>query len=399
MTVAIPPQGGVVQLLPVLAILAVLLPPVAAAAGPGAAPLAPGALVAAGDQRRFSLRAREVSPESLLLNLHAQTGLAIVAPPDAPVTVEFADLPARAGAARIGAALGGLVPLRASWDDPRPGARHPRAETYYLVRPGSRRRQLLDAYALEQSGVAHERLFELLTAEGGALLPDALAQAHDAARGERERVLTIKLIGSLGIPEATDPLVAILRDGPGSTDRQAAAIALGWAGRPEAIPALRAALAGPDVDVALSAAWALLRLGDRSGVPVALSHARGRHALPALEAIAAAGDPAHIPLLEAGLAESRGLARLRTRTTIADLGMARLDEAGKILAAERLLADPDFEIRRHGAGVLARLGTPAAREKLERIAADPSRAGATEAAEAAARLRRSRQPPPEVTFE
>jgi HEAT repeat protein len=142
-----------------------------------------------------------------------------------------------------------------------------------------------------------------------------------------------------------------------------------------------------------------VRLGDPAGVPLALSHLRGRHALSALDVIAATGDPAHVPALETALAEARGLARVRTRATLADLSMARLDEPGKIAAAEKLLADPDFEMRRHGAATLARLGTPAARDALERIASDRSQAGAGEAAEAAVRLRRSLEPPPEVTFE
>ncbi|HWR98601.1 MAG TPA: HEAT repeat domain-containing protein [Candidatus Methanoperedens sp.] len=381
-------------------LLASLLLSAAMCVSAEAPPLAAGALIASGrGTGRFSLRAREVSPESLQLNLNAQTGLTVVAPGDAPVSVEFADLPAREAAAAIGAAIGGLVPLRASWTDSAPDARVPSVERYFLVRRGTRRQMLVDAYGLEQGGDAHRRLFDLLTGEGAAALPDVLAHARDATRSERERVLTIKLLGSLGAPAAVVPLADILRAGPGSMARQAAAIALGWTGLPAAVPVLRAALTERETDVALSAAWALVHLGDRAGVALALAQLRGQQALAALEVIAATGDPVHAPALEAALPELRGLARLRARTTLADLELARLDDGGKIAAGERLLADPLFEIRRHGAKTLEHLGTPAAQAALERVAADQSRTGAGEAAEAVARLRRTRLPQPEVVFE
>jgi len=367
---------------------------------PAAEPsLAPGALVAGGDAGRFSLRARGVSAETLRSDIHAQTGLTIIAPGDSRISVEFADLPAREGAARIGAALGGLVPLRASWSETSPGAQAARIDTYYLVRPGTRRQQLLDAYGLEQGGAAHQHLFVLLRGEGASIVPDTSAHARDATRGEGERVLTIKLLGSLGVAEASPPLTEILREGPGAMARQAAAIALGLAGRPEPLAELRAALADRDPDVALSAAWALTRLGDSSGVPLALSHLRGSHALRALDVIAETQNAAHIPALEAALGSLRGLARVRARTTSADLSMARLDESGKIAECERLLADPDFEMRRHGAKTLAALSTAAAEGAIARVAADATHAGRGEAGEAAARLRRSRTPPPIVTIE
>ena len=229
-----------------------------APAGAAAPPLAPGALVATGNQDRFSLRAREVPPEQLQLDVQAQTcGSTIVAPLGKPVIVDFADLPAREGAARIGASLGGLVPLRSSWANPAPSARFARVETYYLVRPGSRRRQLLDAFALEQGGVGHQRLFESLKGEGAAVVPDAAAQARDATRAERERIVTIGLLGAIGGEEATAALTAILGAGPGTYVRRAAASALGAAGQAGAVPTLRAALADPDAGVALSAAGAL----------------------------------------------------------------------------------------------------------------------------------------------
>ena len=382
------------QCTPGAAVLSTVAP-----AGAAAPPLAPGALVATGNQDRFSLRAREVPPEQLQLDVQAQTGLTIVAPLGKPVIVDFADLPTREGAARIGASLGGLVPLRSSWANPAPSARFARVETYYLVRPGSRRRQLLDAFALEQGGVGHQRLFELLKGEGAAVVPDAAAQARDATRAERERIVTIGLLGAIGGAEATAGLTAILGAGPGTYVRRAAASALGAAGQAGAAPTLRATLADPDAGVALSAAWALVRLGDPSGVPLALLQLQGPEALAALNVIAATADPVHIPALEASLAGAVGLARLRIRTTVVDLSLAPLDEAGRIAALERLLADPDFEMRRHGAKTLAGLGTPGAEQALERAAASPSRTGAGEAAEALARLRRSRQPRPEVTIE
>jgi HEAT repeat protein len=379
---------------------------IAALALPAATPtlagqpsLAPGALVAMGNQDRFSLRAREVPPERLQLDVQAQTGLTIVAPLGKTVTVEFADLPAREGAARIGASLGGLVPLRASWANPAPNARFARVETHYLVRPGPRRRQLLDAFALEQGGVGHQRLFDLLKGEGAAVVPDAAAQARDASRAERERIVTIGLLGAIGGADATAGLTAILGAGPGTYVRRAAASALGAAGQPGSAPTLRAALADPDAGVALSAAWALVRLGDPSGVPLALLQLQGPEALAALNVIAATANPVHIPALEASLAGAVGLARLRIRTTIVDLSLAPLDEAGRIAGLERLLADPDFEMRRHGAKALAGLGTPAAEQALERAAAEVSRTAAGEAAEALVRLRRSRQPAPVVTIE
>ena len=384
--------------LPTLLIAALALT-TAAPARAAAQPLAAGALIATGDQARFSLRAREVPTEQIQLNVQAQTGLTIVAPLGKSVTVEFADLPAREGASRIGAALGGLVPLRASWANPAPGARFARVESYYLVRPATRRRQLLDAFALEQGGFGHQRLFELLKGEGTAVVPDAAQQARDATRAERERIVTVGLLGAIGGAEATAELTAILRSRPGTYVRRAAASALGAAGQAGSAPTLRATLADPDAGVALSAAWALVRLGDRSGVPLALSQLRGPEALAALNVVAATADPTHVPALEAALADAVGLARLRIRTTIVDLSLGPLDEAGKIAALERVLADPDFEMRRHGAKTLAGLGAPGAEQALERAAADLSRSGAGEAAEALARLRRSRQPPPEVTFE
>lgn len=361
--------------------------------------ITPGALLAGGDQTRFTLRARAVPAERLELNVRAQTGLTIVAPPTALVTVEFADLPAREGAARIGAALGGLVPLRASWAETAPDARHPRAETYFLVRPGTRRQQLLDAYALQQQGVAHQRLFELLTGDGAAVLADAVTQARDATRGQPERLVTIKLIGSLGVPEAVPALLAILREGPGTRERQSAAFALGWTGRAETAPALRATLADPDVGVALAAAWSLVRLGDTTGVPLALAHLRDAHTISALFVVAATGDPAHLPALEAALAGAKGFARLRLRTTIADLAMARLDEGGRIEACGRLLADADAEVRLHGATTLAKIGSAAAERALQRVATDRSHDGAEAAVMGLASLRRSRLPQPDVVFE
>lgn len=380
----------------------IFAPAATQAAGPE---LAPGALVAVGDTRRFSLRARAVSPDSLRVNVRAQTGLTIVAPGDSvepSITVEFPDLPARDGVARIGAALGGFVPLRAVWTRTTRDGRQRTEEEYYLVRPGSRRRQLLEACALTQGGVVHRQLFELLKGEGAAIVPDATEIARDSTRSEGERVLAISLLGTLGVPEAVAVLAGILRDDAAALAREAAAVALGTAGKPAILPDLKRALADAEPQVALSAAWALVRFGDPSGVPLALAHLRDTRvdrAFRALDVVAASADARHIPALEAALAGTRGPTLARMRTTIAGLAMAGLDEPGKVAACERLLGDADLEVRRYGADALARIGTPAAAAALARAAADPSRDGAREAGDAATRLRLSSAPPPQVTID
>ncbi len=359
----------------------------------------------AGGGERFSLDAREASLELLRSEIRAKTGHAIVAPETAgarPVTVAFDELVARDAVARLGGALGGLEPLHVSWQEDGPAPEGRARSEYYLVRPGARRRQLIDACGLAAPGVAQRHLLGLLRAEGAAAVPDAAAHAVDPSRSDRERVTSIKLLGTLGSPQATPPLVALLRGEARALPREAAAVALGLSGSREAFPALRLALTDPEPLVALSAAWSLARNGDTSGVPLALAtlqSARGGAALRALEVITATGDARHLPALEAALAVLGDFERVRTRMAIADLGMAGLDEAGQVAACERLLADPDFEIRRHGAARLARSGTTAARAALERVAADRTLAGAREAADAAAFLRRSTAPPPRVVVD
>lgn len=301
------------------------------------------------------------------------------------VLVLFFSVP-RAFAADAGAAPADLTPLRVFRPDPEAPDGLPLLRETFLVHPGTARQRELEALCQAEGGESKAILFEEIRREGAAAVPDLAAFATDPRRTERCRLTAIKLLGALGDPAVVPPLVQILGGNTDPFPREAAAVALGLSGRAEAIPALSKALGDPEPGVSLRAAWALAHLGDIAGVPIALariSDSRADIALRALEAIEEAGDRKTLPALERNLAATSGLTRTKTRRAIAALTLRQREGAARITYCTELLADPEPEIRRLGAGTLARLPAPEAGLALDRAAADPQHPGRGEAIQAA----------------
>jgi HEAT repeat protein len=105
----------------------------------------------------------------------------------------------------------------------------------------------------------------------------ALSDEHDNVRAR-----AVSELGALGVRGDESVLAELIRalDDPSDAVKENAARALGVLGRPEAAPALEAALLRPDQDewVNLREAEALVRCGGRMGLGVLIGAARGAEA-------------------------------------------------------------------------------------------------------------------------
>ena len=150
--------------------------------------------------------------------------------------------------------------------------------------------------------------------------------------------------------------------------RHLAAAALGELGSPAAIPALAAALAGPDVEgVRWRAAEALVRIGPlalEELVPLAV-HPDPDVRWKACVALGEIGDRRAAPVLIERLTDLDRFVRGRAVSALVRLGAP----AGGPLA--RALEDPDARIRQGAAEALGQIGDPAAMEGLLIAIRDP----------------------------
>jgi len=108
-------------------------------------------------------------------------------------------------------------------------------------------------------------------------LSAALSDEHDNVRARA--VSELGVLGSRGDGSVLPELIGALND-PSDAVKENAARALGTLGRPEAAPALEAALARPDQDewVNLREAEALVRCGGRAGLTALIAAARAAEA-------------------------------------------------------------------------------------------------------------------------
>lgn len=174
------------------------------------------------------------------------------------------------------------------------------------LRPGERCRGEVSAAdlgaAYDAAGDDDPRVRRFLVLAMG-LLGDraAVPRLLDALESpdEEARIYAIQALGALGDPAARPRLEVLLADRDAGL-RKAAAYALGAMG-PEAIPALRAALADPIADVRWNAALALARNGDAGGLEVIGEMLdRGRVA----SALTADGAPVSAAQIEAAILEA-----------------------------------------------------------------------------------------------
>lgn len=352
---------------------------------PAAAPAGEVEVVAS--PQGMSVRCASATPEEVRSALLARAGLRLFLPEDLGerISVSFTAVPVREAMLRLGAALGGLVPVQVSPSASAVSGQEAHRTEIYLVRGGTRRRRLLEAYTLSGEGRGRRLLFEGVLREGPDMVPEIVGLAEDPGIGEGRRILAVKLLGALGDPTAVTPLARLLREHPAPLTREAAAITLGWLDHPSAAPPLRRALSDPEAGVGLAAAWALVRHGDPAGVPLALERLgdpRSDLALRAIEVLEAAGDPRHIPALQAVAAGARGPLRARARAAVTAIPLAGLTDAERAAACERLLAGADPEARRVAAARLASMEGAGPAGALARAAADAAHPGRREAAEA-----------------
>jgi HEAT repeat protein len=154
-----------------------------------------------------------------------------------------------------------------------------------------------------------------------------------------------------GSAESLDLLIQAVRDADGGLRMQAVEN-LGLLGDARAIPAVRPLLAREDLQMfeRVKAAHALLRLGDRSGVPlllVALQGAPGTGRAAAALALGYANEERFIPVLTKLLRDPE-----IDVTIAAAAALSRYGQKDGLPQLQQALADPDTFTRRHGAMLL-----------------------------------------------
>ncbi|HEY3351856.1 MAG TPA: HEAT repeat domain-containing protein, partial [Polyangia bacterium] len=204
----------------------------------------------------------------------------------------------------------------------------------------------------EESNIARRNAaVEALGLIGRPAVAELLVELH---KGGAERKLVIDALGAIGDPRAVPPLSASLGDEDPNV-RAAAAEALGHLGRRDAMPALLGALRGGDLLTRLAALEALNRLGASVPYPVLaplLDEPVLRRA--ALEALGFAGDPDALPaMIDALAARSRGAREAAATALVALHATVPSEVAARIEAG--LAAAPAEALR----GLCATLGAEA----------------------------------------
>jgi HEAT repeat protein len=151
--------------------------------------------------------------------------------------------------------------------------------------------------------------------------------------------------------ESFDLLIEAVRDADGGLRMQAVEN-LGLLGDPRAIPAVRALLAREDVQMfeRVKAAHALLRLGDRAGMPLllaALEGSPGTGRAAATLALGYAKEQRFVPVLTKLLRDPE-----IDVTIAAAAALSRYGKKDGLPQLQQALADPDTFTRRHGAMLL-----------------------------------------------
>jgi len=203
------------------------------------------------------------------------------------------------------------------------------------------------------------------------------------------RFQAVVALAGFALPAAAEPLRGALADtDPGV--RAAAAAALGDLGFRAAAPELAARLDDPDEAVRVEAAIALSRLDDPRGTPLLVELLRHRDYGPqAAAALFRRPDPAALPALRAVLGRWFVSPVLKVWAAAA---LARLGEAEGRAQLLRLLGRRQAPVRGLAIQLLGELGEPWARSALQSLQA--SAAGARWQEELAAALRSG--PPPDA---
>lgn len=165
-------------------------------------------------------------------------------------------------------------------------------------------------------------------------------QLHESA-GERERVSAARLLADLRSPVATTELINILEEDASPSVRAAAADALGSIGEPEAAEPLAKALLDPEPDIQSCAARALGHIGDSSSVAPLVRGLRSASpdAVPVvIDSLARIGDAsAVVPLIWFYYEHDSDAVRQQVATALSKLGEAESPEdAAEILGLATL---------------------------------------------------------------
>jgi HEAT repeat protein len=190
----------------------------------------------------------------------------------------------------------------------------------------------------EESNIARRNAaVEVLGLIGRPAVPLLLVEL---ARGGPERKLVIDALGAIGDGRAVSPLTEVLGDADPNL-RAAAAEALGHLGRRDCVPALFDVLRGSDLLTRLAALEALNRLG--ASVPyTALAPLLEEPVLrrAALEALGFAGDPEALPAMIEALGDRSRGAREAAATALVALHATVSSELAARIEAQLAAASP-----------------------------------------------------------
>jgi HEAT repeat protein len=285
-----------------------------------------------------------------------------------------------------------LLPLLALVDDPDADVRRQALDAVRPILDGRGAAVLIHLLDDKNAEVRKRAAEDLGVLKSSAAVPRLLALA---AADPSAEVISISVwsLGEIGDARAIDPLVALLREGRGQSQRDAAD-ALAKIRDPRSVPALVAVAKNQGASARREAVWALggvLRGKRDDEVRKLLESLTLRSdpplALAAIDALAAMRDPASVPgLVDVARNQSRELRRAALEV-LGDFGDRQV--TATLRAA---LGEEDDALRAAAAWALAKLEDPATRADLVRAAHDRGFATQVNGAAALARLASAQEP-------